>query len=208
MNAAQPLDPALLNAARPFVLTGAAADRARALTCLTQAVYYEAASEPVEGQRAVAQVVLNRVRHPLFPHSVCGVVYQGASLATGCQFSFVCDGSMQRGHDAAGWALAQDVARAALAGSVQPEVGEATHYHATYVAPYWAPTVAKVAHIGLHIFYRWTGAMGLPSAFTARYAAVERIPVVRPHVVEAAPLQLASAPEAEAAGARLESYTI
>ncbi len=208
MNAAQPLSPAMLNAARPFVLAGATADRARALKCLTEAVYYEAASEPLQGRRAVAQVVLNRVRHPLFPHSVCGVVYQGASLGTGCQFSFVCDGSMERGRDEAAWSAAQVVARDALNGVVEPAVGEATHYHATYVAPYWAPSVAKVAHIGLHIFYRWTGLQGMPSAFTARYAAVERIPVVKPHVIAAEPLQLASAPEAEIAGGRLESAVL
>lgn len=180
LNAAQPIVPGLTPAV-PFVLTGDAGDRARALTCLTQAVYYEAASQSEQGQRAVAQVVLNRVHHPLFPHSICGVVYQGANLDAGCQFSFVCDGSMDRPRAAWAWTAAETVARGALAGQVEGAVGQATYYHADYVAPYWAPTVDKVAQIGAHIFYRWTGALGLPSAFSARYTGVEVVPVVKPH---------------------------
>ena len=189
LNAAQPVVSGLVPA-RPFLLTGDAGNRARALTCLTEAVYYEAASESAQGQRAVAQVVLNRMRNPVFPHSVCGVVYQGANLDTGCQFSFVCDGSMNRPHVAWAWAAAETVARGALSGQVEPAVGEATHYHADYVAPYWAPTVAKVAQIGAHIFYRWAGDLGLPQAFSARYSAVEVVPVVKLH----APRRSAAAP--------------
>ena len=178
MNAALAFSKAPLIAARPFVLTGAEGDRARALTCLTQAVYYEAGFEPAAGQRAVAQVVLNRMRHPLFPHSVCGVVFQGAvTPGGGCQFSFTCDGSLGRGVPAAlPWKRAQDVAKAALAGYVEAPVGLATHYHADYVAPYWMTTVTKLARVGAHIFYRWPGALGLPAAFGQRYAAVETIP--------------------------------
>jgi hypothetical protein len=155
--------------ALPFILSGSDAQRARALLCMTQAVYYEATGEPIQGQRAVAQVVLNRVRHPAFAKSVCGVVYQGA--ATGrCQFSFVCDGALDRRPRPAGWKIAEMVARQALYGYVEPSVGEATHYHADYVAPTWAPVLAKVASIGQHIFYRWPGAWGQPAAFTGRYA--------------------------------------
>lgn len=201
LNAALPVAAADLTPARPFVLTGDAANRALAQTCLTQAVYYEAASESEQGQRAVAQVVLNRVRHPMFPHSVCGVVYQGAELGIGCQFSFVCDGSMNRPHVAWAWNAAEAVARQALAGQVEPTVGNATHYHADYVAPYWAPTVAKVAQIGAHIFYRWAGDLGLPAAFSSRYQAVERVPAVKaPATPE---LVVASAPEAGAGAAAL-----
>ncbi len=178
MNAALALSKAPVIAAQPFLLTGAPGDRERATTCLTQAVYYEAGFEPDAGRRAVAQVVLNRMRHPLFPHSVCGVVFQGAvTPGGGCQFSFTCDGSLGRGVPAAAaWRRAEEAAKAALAGRVEAEVGLATHYHADYVAPYWMTTVTKLARVGQHIFYRWPGRLGLPSAFGERYAAAEHIP--------------------------------
>lgn len=158
---------------RPFVLTADGSDRARALKCLSEAVYYESAREPRLGQEAVAQVVLNRVRHPAYPKSVCGVVYQGAARTTGCQFSFTCDGSLRYAPEPGLWAQAQRVAREALAGHVNKAVGSATHYHANYVAPYWAPTLVKMKQVGLHIFYRWTGPWGEPPAFTGRYAGGE-----------------------------------
>lgn len=149
-----------------------------ALRCLTQAVYYEAAVEPIPGRRAVAQVVLNRVRHPAYPNSVCGVVYQGSERRTGCQFSFTCDGSLLRQPSVRAWSEAQAVARAALAGYVEPAVGTATHYHADYVLPKWAFQLAKTSQIGRHIFYRFNGGWGKPSYFTARYAGAERIPAL------------------------------
>ena len=121
--------------ARPFVFQGGAGDRQAALTCLTQAVYYEAGFEPLTGAQAVAQVVLNRVRHPIFPKSVCGVVYQGASLKTGCQFSFACDGSLGKTPAKGAWDRAKAVAEKALGGYVAKDVGEATHYHTNYVLP-------------------------------------------------------------------------
>ncbi len=177
MNAAMPFSRAPILAAAPFTATGSAGDRARAETCMTQAIYYEAGFEPTEGQRAVAQVIINRMRHPIFPHSICGVVFQGAELATGCQFSFSCDGALGRGVPApAAWKRAQAVARAALNGYVEKAVGLATHYHTEYVAPYWMTTVTKMARVGQHIFYRWPGVVGLPSAFSAQYAAAERPP--------------------------------
>jgi spore germination cell wall hydrolase CwlJ-like protein len=158
---------------RPFVLTANGTDRTRALKCLAEAVYYESAREPQLGQEAVAQVVLNRVRHPAYPKSVCGVVYQGSARATGCQFSFTCDGSLRYAPEPGLWAQAQRVAREALGGHVTKAVGSATHYHANYVAPYWAPTLVKMKQVGLHIFYRWTGPWGEPPAFTGRYAGGE-----------------------------------
>ena len=103
--------------------------RATALRCLTQAIYYEAANEPLQGKRAVAQVVLNRMRHPAYPNSVCGVVYEGSNRPV-CQFSFTCDGSLLRKPMAARWAESQGVAQAALDGATEPSVGTATHYHA------------------------------------------------------------------------------
>ena len=124
--------------AKPFHFTGDAAAKARALSCLTAAVYYEAGSQDEAGQRAVAQVVLNRVRHPAFPASICGVVFQGSTLARGCQFTFTCDGSLLRSPDRRGWKAAEAVARRALSGDVFAPVGLSTHYHADYVLPYWA----------------------------------------------------------------------
>jgi len=158
---------------KPFRLNADGADGARALRCLSQAVYYESAREPQLGREAVAQVVLNRVRHPAYPKSVCAVVYQGSARSTGCQFSFTCDGSLAYAPEAGLWRQAQDIARRALDGHVVKAVGSATHYHASYVAPYWAPTLVKMKQVGLHIFYRWTGPWGEPAAFTGRYAGGE-----------------------------------
>ena len=168
INASLPFSTAPVQAARPFEISGGQLDHRRALLCLTQAVYYEAGFEPMTGRRAVAQVVLNRMRHPAFPKSVCGVVYQGSSSPV-CQFSFVCDGSLYRAPAAGAWKQAQDVAREALDGYVERSVGSATHYHADYVAPRWAPMLTKISKLGAHIFYRWPGGWGLSGAFTGRY---------------------------------------
>ena len=193
--AALPLEPA-----RPFVLGAATAqDRGRALNCLTQAIYYEAGFESAAGRRAVAQVVLNRVRHPAFPKSVCGVVFQGGELAT-CQFSFTCDGALGRSPQPEAWRRARAVAAEALAGSVETSVGGSTHYHADYVAPYWAPRLAKITQIGAHIFYRWRGAAGERVAFVGRYAGHEPI-VLAPSLRAASAAEadrLAAAPERRA----------
>jgi spore germination cell wall hydrolase CwlJ-like protein len=173
VNSLRPFSTLPIRPMRPFVLRADTADQARALTCLAQAVYYESAREPVLGQAAVAQVVLNRLRHPAYPKSVCGVVYQGAARATGCQFTFTCDGALSHPPPASMWTQAQAVARRALGGFVVKDVGSATHYHAAYVAPYWAPTLVKMKQIGQHIFYRWTGPWGEPPAFNGRYAGGE-----------------------------------
>jgi hypothetical protein len=163
-------------AAKPFKFRGDEQTQARALTCLAMAVYYEAGSEDGEGQKAVAQVVLNRVRHPAFPASICGVVFEGFARSTGCQFSFTCDGSLVRNPDRKGWELARQVADAALHGAVFKPVGLATHYHANYVVPYWATSLSKNAQVGLHIFYRWPEGWGAPSAFRRKYLANELDP--------------------------------
>lgn len=141
-----------------------------AVDCLTAAVYYEAASESDAGQRAVAQVVLNRVRHPAFPKSICGVIYEGAERRTGCQFSFTCDGSLARKPSQTGWTRARGIALAALAGYVERSVGTATHYHTTWVVPYWAWSLDKITVLGAHIFYRWKGYWGRRTAFNGIYA--------------------------------------
>jgi spore germination cell wall hydrolase CwlJ-like protein len=123
--------------------------------CLTAGVYFEARGEPVKGQAAVAQVILNRVRNPAYPKSVCGVVYQNEDWRNGCQFSFACDGVRERVADKRSWTIAEDVALAVTAGRIWlPDVGSSTHYHATYVHPRWARAMEKMKKIGDHIFYR------------------------------------------------------
>ncbi len=164
---------------RPIVFGGSATDQTRALQCLTMAIYYEAGLEPDAGQRAVAQVILNRVRHPTYPNSVCGVVFQGSERRTGCQFTFTCDGSLRRTPSAFHWNRARKVAVDALAGRANAMVGTATHYHATYVYPYWAPSLRFLGTIGAHRFYSWKGSAGSAAAFRTSYAGGE--PAARPH---------------------------
>lgn len=179
MNAAVPNDSAPILSAAPFRMAygdDGIGTRMTALECLTSAIYYEAGSESSEGQRAVAQVVLNRVRHPAYPHSVCGVVFQGSERATGCQFTFTCDGSLARQRSPQSWRRAMSVAAAALAGYVERSVGTATHYHTVWVVPYWQSSLTKITTVGAHIFYRWTGNWGTPSAFSASYTGIEMLP--------------------------------
>lgn len=167
-----------LRPAPPFQLRGTAQDKSRALQCLTTAIYYEAASEPDEGQRAVAQVILNRARHPIFPATICGVVYQGSEKA-GCQFSFACDGSMMRSPSRAHWRRAARVAAAALSGDVFAPVGMATHYHTYAVTPRWNRSLVMTGVFGAHFFHRWKGYWGTGAAFTQLHRGGE--PVAAPH---------------------------
>ncbi len=140
----------------------------KAIECLTTAIYHEAGFESDQGRRAVAQVILNRVRHPAYPSSVCDVVYEGSLRRTGCQFTFTCDGSLARRPVQWAWSKSVAVAQQAVAGTVEPSVGMATHYHADYVVPYWAKNLTKIEQVGSHIFYRWNGTWGRRSAFTLR----------------------------------------
>ncbi|MBE7183557.1 MAG: cell wall hydrolase [Methylobacterium mesophilicum] len=127
-------------------------------TCLANAVYFESRGENTRGQAAVAQVVLNRVRNPAYPKSICGVVYQNQDLRNRCQFSFACDGIKDRITNQAAYAKAKDIAMAVTAGKVFiPEIGSSTHYYAEYVSPSWARTMEKMKQIGKHIFYRTYG---------------------------------------------------
>ena len=153
--------------AQPFRVSGALSS-AREMECLTQAVYYEARGETPAGQAAVAQVVLNRVRHPAYPKSVCGVVFQGAQRGRTCQFSFACDGSLHRTRESGAWRRAQGVAARALDGFVLAEVGNATHFHAARIGPQWSGMV-RVSQVGLHVFYRFGGRNGGAGAFRQRY---------------------------------------
>nr|QQZ49494.1 cell wall hydrolase [Phenylobacterium glaciei] len=172
INALRPFSTLPIRPMKPFKLAVDTQDGSRALKCLAQAVYYESAREPELGQEAVAQVVLNRLRHPAYPKSVCGVVYQGRRGPPAAS-------SPSPATDPGPRAAARPVAAGA---GCRPScsqwlrgqgVGSATHYHAQYVAPYWAPTLVKMKQIGAHIFYRWTGPWGEPPAFTGRYAGGE-----------------------------------
>lgn len=173
INDARPLIQGGLQPALPFKDSDKFADPSAyraAVDCLTAAIYYEAGGESAAGRRAVAQVVLNRVRHPAFPPTVCQVVYQGSERPTGCQFTFTCDGSLARQPSRSGWDDARRIAERALSGRVEPLVGMATHYHANWVVPYWAPNLDKIASVGSHIFYRWRGFWGHRQAFSRHYA--------------------------------------
>jgi spore germination cell wall hydrolase CwlJ-like protein len=172
INAFVPSSHQALAPAPPFHLKAVGAERERAILCLTQAIYYEAALEPDAGQAAVAQTVLNRMRHPAFPKSICGVVYEGSSQP-GCQFSFACDGARSRAPMVPFWQRAKAVAERAVNGFVEPDVGAATHYHADYVFPRWGPTLVKITQIGAHIFYRFPGPSGTIAALDRSYAGGE-----------------------------------
>ncbi|QFU18039.1 hypothetical protein GDR74_06210 [Microvirga thermotolerans] len=123
--------------------------------CLAEAVYFEARSESEEGQAAVAQVVLNRVKSGLYPSSICGVVYQNRHRHLACQFTFACEGRALRITEPESWDRAKRIASAVLEGRTYlADVGGATHYHASYVRPYWAKRLKKMDVIGRHIFYK------------------------------------------------------
>jgi hypothetical protein len=172
-------DPGVV-AARPFAWGRATAiDKARAMQCLTAAIYYEAGGESIDGQRAVAQVVLNRARHPAFPATVCGVVYQGVER-THCQFSFACDGALNRAPAITGWSRAAQVAAAALSGGVYAPVGLATHYHSFAVAPAWNRAMVMTDMVGAHLFHRWKGYWGTAAAMNRAYAGGEVLPMLAP----------------------------
>lgn len=181
----------------------------RASECMAAAIYYEAGQEPEAGQMAVAQVILNRLRHPRFPKSVCDVVYQGAERASGCQFTFSCDGSLRRRPDAAGMARARRVADLALHGGTSVLAGQATHYHTIWIVPLWAHEMSKVAIIGHHVFYRPPLAYGgwpvLAPVAAALSAPVGGLAGVRNGEVVAMPPAVSGAAHgSEGAGARAE----
>jgi spore germination cell wall hydrolase CwlJ-like protein len=130
------------------------------IRCLAQAIYFEARGEDQRGQIAVAQVVINRLKNPAFPKTICGVVYQDMSAAGGCQFSFACDGTRRWISDQASWKVAAAIARKVVndgPDAFLPGVGAATSYHATYVRPRWADRMQMTEQIGRHIFYETPG---------------------------------------------------
>jgi cell wall hydrolase len=155
-----------MSPAERLALTGAA--RARHEKCLADAVYFEARGEPVRGQMAVAQVVINRVFSGYYPNNVCGVVYQNTHRhrRLRCQFTFACDGIPERINEPQAWERAKRIARDALDGNFWlNDVGKATHYHARWVHPWWVREMRRLDRIGVHTFYRprkWGDGAGSP----------------------------------------------
>ncbi|PTW44379.1 spore germination cell wall hydrolase CwlJ-like protein [Sphingomonas faeni] len=179
-------------AARPFRFAGGPEDLARATDCMAAGILYEAGDDTL-GERAVAQVVLNRLHHPAFPKTVCGVVFEGQDRSTGCQFSFSCDGALKRWHPTGdAWRRAREVAAASLSGAVFKQVGYATHYHTDWVVPYWQSSLDKITAVNTHLFFRWSGWWGTPPAFGRH-----------PETVEPVIAQLAELSDAHKTGAAL-----
>lgn len=171
-NAAVPFVKGGVQAAAPFRFAGTPDARQRARDCLAAAVLYEAGDD-AQGQRAVAQVVLNRLRHPAFPKTVCGVVFEGSDRTTGCQFTFTCDGALARRYSDVAWQRARTLADAALSGAVDGRVGLATHYHTDWVRPYWSDSLDKIAAVDTHLFFRWKGYWGTPPSFRRAASGLE-----------------------------------
>lgn len=170
-NSAIPFARVPMRSAPPFFISGEIADRTRATDCLAAAGYYEAGND-TRGQRAVMQVVLNRMRHPAYPRSVCGVVFQGSERSTGCQFTFTCDGAMTRHRpSASAWEVARRNAIEALNGFTDATVGHATHYHTDWVHPYWSRTLDKIAAVDTHLFFQASASR--PGNFSGSYAGAE-----------------------------------
>ncbi len=159
--------------AKGFIFSGSPADFERATDCLAATIFYEAGAEAMTGQMAVVQVVLNRVRHPAYPKTVCGVVFQGQERRTGCQFSYSCDGSMARRPSPTAWARHRGLAQAMLKGLVYPPVGLATHYHTDWVLPAWSAKLDKVRVERTHLFFRYHGYWGTPAAFRGKVGGTE-----------------------------------
>lgn len=156
--AAAPAAPQKLQTRLADLSIATAKDLERAHACLAQAIYFESRSEPVRGQQAVAQVVLNRVKSGIYPSSICGVIFQNKNWRNHCQFSFACDGTKKRVKDQEAWETANKIADDAISGRYfLQEIGDATHYHAAYVAPRWRRSLHRIKRIGEHIFYTIPG---------------------------------------------------
>ena len=191
-------------AARPFIYAGNGDAKLRARDCLAAAMIYEAGDD-AKGQQAVGQVIINRARHPAFPKSICGVVFQGSERTTGCQFTFTCDGALNRRYSDAAWIRAQDIADMMLSGGTYPPVGLATHYHTDWVRPYWSDSLEKIAIVDTHLFFRWPGYWGTASAFRGAVSGsdgpVAKLAAISPlHAIALGlPTELATGVDANAA---------
>lgn len=220
INAAIPFSKAPLARALSFRFDRKGGDFERARDCLASAAWYEAGDDPA-GERSVVQVVLNRLMHPAFPKTVCGVVFQGEERATGCQFTFACDGALaRRSPSGQAWERARSIANLALQGGVDPSVGLATHYHTDWVVPNWSSSLDKIAKAGTHLFFRFRGywgqraAMRIPrgapesaiaklAALSPAHAPLEEAPFVMPKPNDADILSLVERLQRQAANNQL-----
>jgi spore germination cell wall hydrolase CwlJ-like protein len=148
-----------------------AAKTQRETKCLAEAVYYEARGESLAGQMAVAEVIVNRTRSGDYPSTMCGVVYQGSTRSTGCQFTFTCDGSLYKEPRGASWARSEMIAAQVMMGMARPITHRATHYHTNEINPYWSASLVETTRIGSHVFYR------IPTRAEKRAEQVARISV-------------------------------
>jgi hypothetical protein len=160
----------LLSAQPDYALLIPAKDSARQMRCLAEAIYFESRSEPLEGQAAVGQVVLNRVRSGLYPSDVCSVVYQDSERPFACQFSFACEGKSLTIQEPGPWAIAMRIAKEVVSGErYDAKLVAALNYHANYVYPPWAPLLTRLERIGNHIFYAMRpGVIWAPGAIVAK----------------------------------------
>ncbi|USG60352.1 cell wall hydrolase [Sneathiella marina] len=122
--------------------------------CIAQAVYFEARSEPLVGQVAIAEVILNRIVDERYPDTACAVVFQNKHRRHKCQFSFACDGQSDRPRNTRSWEKALKVVALVMKGERSGIAKRATHYHASYVNPRWSAHLNKLGQVGSHIFYR------------------------------------------------------
>ena len=194
LNAAIPFFSGRLDPAPAFRFRGGSADLANARDCLALAAMAEAGPSE-DGQRAVIQLVLNRVRHPAFAKSICGVVFEGSDRKTGCQFTFTCDGSLSRHYAETSWLDARRRAEQALKGYVFKPIGSATHYHTDWVFPWWSPKLQKLAQVDTHLFLRWPGYWGSTASWRKGRTAAE------PSFAELIQQFGAGAPDAESVAA-------
>jgi spore germination cell wall hydrolase CwlJ-like protein len=178
---------------------------AREQRCLAEAIYYEARGESRQGQMAVAEVVANRVRSSLYPDTFCEVVYQGSWRDTGCQFSFTCDGSLNRRPVGAAWREANVIAQQVLNGLPSAMTHRATHYHTTAIDPYWSASLVETTRIGAHVFYRnptkRERAMRAAAARREQEQLIEAVEVLEPVTVSTEPQPIAANEQAADLGA-------
>jgi spore germination cell wall hydrolase CwlJ-like protein len=154
----------------PSPVQMAAARFAADVSCLAEVMYYEARGEGVAGQKAVAEVVLQRTKDRNFPHTICGVVHEGVQIGRrDCQFSFACDGSANKPRERTSWRQVRLLAENIVAGTVKlaNQTGHAVAFHNAGVSPVWADTMLKTAQIGNHVFYRWAPRVHAPAAAEA-----------------------------------------